>query len=65
MREQNTKKGGESINKTEIRNLLGKGLKVIVIMMIDELRRRMDKHTEILNKEIKNIRKFQTEIIQR
>lgn len=47
-----------------MRNLFGKDLKVMVIMILDELRRRMGKYSEIVNKEIKNKRKFQVEVTE-
>ena len=47
----------------EINNLLDKELKVMVIKMLTELRRRMNEHNENFNKETENIRKNQTEII--
>ena len=37
--------------------------KVMVIRMLTDLRRRIDEHSENLNKEAENTRKYQTEII--
>lgn len=50
------------INETEISNLLDKEFKVMVIKMFTELRRRMDEHSEIFNKEVEDIRKLQTKV---
>ena len=44
-------------NETQISNLPDKELKVMVIKMLTELRRRIDKYGEKFNKETENIRK--------
>ena len=36
----------------------------MVIKMLTELGRRMDKHSEKSNKDIENIRKYQTEVLE-
>lgn len=46
----------------EISNIPNKELKVMVIKMLIELRRRMDKHDENFNKEIENMRKYQSQL---
>ena len=53
----------KELKEVEICNLTGKKLKVIVTKVLTELRRRMDEHSENFNKEIKNIRKYQTRVI--
>ena len=53
----------KELKEVEISNLTGKKLKVIVTKVLTELRRRMDEHSENFNKEIKNIRKYQTRVI--
>lgn len=42
----------------ELSNSLNKEFKAIVIKMLIELRRRLDKHSKNLNKEVDNIRKY-------
>ena len=44
----------KELNEVEISNLLEKDFKVMIINMLNELERRMDKHNENLNK----IRKY-------
>ena len=44
-------------NKTEISNMPDKKFKVIVIKTLTGLEERLDKFSEILNKEIENIKK--------
>ena len=44
----------------EISNLPNKVFKVMIIKMLTRLRRRIAEHCEIFNKELENIRKFQT-----
>lgn len=60
MKEQN-KTSEKNLNEPEISNLPGKEFKVLVIKMITKLRSRMNKHSEMFNKETENIRKYQTE----
>lgn len=48
----------------ELSNLPDKNFKVAVIKMLTELGRRMHKHSENFNEEIKNIRKYQTKVIE-
>ena len=50
----------EEQSKMEIRNLSDKKFKVRIIKMFSELRRRMDEHSEKINKELGNIKKNQT-----
>ena len=57
------KTSGKNLSEWEISNLPDKEFKVIGIKMLTELRRRMDEHSENFNKEIENIRKYQTEVI--
>lgn len=45
-------------------NPLNKDFKLMVIKIINKLERRMGEHSEIFNKEIENIRKFQIEFIE-
>ena len=52
----------EEQSKMEIRNLSDKKFKVRIIKMFSELRRRMDEHSEKINKELGNIKKNQTEM---
>jgi len=47
-----------------ISNLPDKEFKVMVIKMLTKIRRRMDEHSENVNKEIENIRKYQTEVTE-
>ena len=61
IQEQN-KTPEKELNKMKINNLLDKEFKAMVIKMLTELRRRMDEHSENFNKEIENIRKYQTEV---
>ena len=46
----------------EISNLPNKQLKVMILKMLNELRRRMDKHSEKFNQELENIKRNQTEL---
>ena len=46
----------------EISNLSDKKFKVMILKMFNELRRRMDEHSEKINKELGNIKKNQTEM---
>ena len=48
---EHDKTSEKGINKTEISNLPDEELKVIVIKVLTELRRRMDEHSENCNKE--------------
>ena len=48
----------------DVSNIPDKEFKVIVIKMITELGRRMDRHSENFNKEMENIRKYQIEITE-
>ena len=47
----------EEISQVETCNLPNKQLKVMIIKMLNDLRRRMDKHSEKIKKELENIRK--------
>ena len=49
--------------KISEKELPDKEFKVIVIKMLTELGRRMDEPSQNFNKEIENIRKYQTEVI--
>ena len=64
MKEQD-KTPEEELTKVEVNNLPPKEFKVMIIKMLKELRRRMDKHSKKLkvsNKELDNIKKNQTEL---
>ena len=63
MKEQDTT-SGKNLNETEISNLPDKEFKVMVIKMLTKLRRRMNEHSENVNKETENIRKYQTEVTE-
>lgn len=43
----------------QMNNLLDKDLKAVVLKMLTELRKRMDKHSENSNKELENIKNNQ------
>ena len=47
----------KELNEMEVSNMPDKVFKTMIIKMHTGLRRTMDKHSEILNKEIENIRK--------
>ena len=47
----------KELNEVEISNLPDKEFKVTIIKMFTELRRRMDEHSENVNKEIKKHKK--------
>jgi len=53
----------KDINEMEISSPLCKVFKAMVIKMLTKLNRRMKEHSEILNKEIENI-KFPTEVTE-
>ena len=46
-------------NKMETSHLPDKEVELMVIKMLNELRRRLDAHRDNLNKEMQNIRKYQ------
>ena len=46
----------------EIRNLLNKEFKVVIIKLLNELGRRMDEYNETFNKELENTKKNQKEL---
>ena len=46
----------EKLSKMKISNRLDKELKVMIIKMLTEHRRRMDEHSENFNKELENIK---------
>ena len=48
----------KGLNKIVISNLPDKEFKIMVAVMLTELRRRMDEQSENFNKEIENIRKY-------
>lgn len=48
----------------EMSNVPNKELKFMVIKMLTELGRRMDEHNGNFNKEMENIRKYQTEVAE-
>ena len=52
----------KELNKVEISNLPNKEFKVMIIKMLNKLRRRMDEHSENFTKELQNIKKNQTEL---
>ena len=49
-------------NETKINNLLDKKLKALVVWIVTELGKRIDAHSEDLNKELEIIRKNQSEL---
>ena len=62
MKEQG-KTSENELNKVKINNLPDKEFKVMIIKMLNELgRRRMDEHSEDFNKEVENIKKNQAEL---
>ena len=64
MKEQDKISEGE-LSEMETSNLPSKEFKVMIIKMLKELGRRMDKQSEkldVLNKELENIKKNQTEM---
>ena len=50
--------------KVKTNNIPNKGFKVMIIKMLNELRRRMNDHSEKFNKELENIKKNQTELMR-
>ena len=48
----------------QVSNLPHKGLKTKIIKMLTKLRKGMDEHSEIFDKEIEGIRKYQTEVTE-
>ena len=52
----------KELSEVEISNLPNKEFKVMIIKMLNKLRRRMDEHSENFNKDLENIRKNQTEL---
>ena len=59
MKEQD-KTPEDGFSEVEVNNLPDKEFKVMIIKMLNELRRRMDEHSEKFNKELENIKKNQT-----
>ena len=59
MKEQD--KTPEELSEVVKSNLPDKEFKVMIIKMLNELRRRMDEHSEKFNKQLENINKNQTE----
>ena len=55
----------KELNKTEISNLSEKEFKIMIIQMITELERKgeTDDHSENFNKELENIKKKQSELM--
>lgn len=53
---------GRDLNDMKISNLPDKEFKAVVIKMLNKLRKRMDENSENFNKEVKDIRKYQTEV---
>lgn len=53
---------GRDLNDKKISNLPDKEFKAVVIKMLNKLRKRMDENSENFNKEVKDIRKYQTEV---
>lgn len=53
-------KTAEELNEVEINNLPNRELKVMIIKMVNELRRRIHEHSEKFNKEFETIKKNQT-----
>ena len=49
----------------EISNLHNKDFKVMIIKVLNTLKRRMDEHSEKFNKELKNIKRNETELKNR
>ena len=52
------------LNETDISDLPAKEVKISVIKMLTELRRRMDEESKNFNEEIENIRKYQIEVTE-
>ena len=52
----------KELNKTEINNLPDKEYKLIIIRMLTDLGRRIDKYSENFNKELENIKKNELEL---
>ena len=52
----------EELSEVEISNLFNKELKLMIIKMLKELRRRMDKHSEKFSPRLENIKNNQTEV---
>ena len=50
----------EELSEVEIGKLPDKEFKVMIIKMIKELGRRMDEHSEKINKELEDVKKNQT-----
>ena len=50
----------KELSKMEINNLPDKEFKLMIIKMLNELGRRIDKHSEKFNRELENIKKNQT-----
>ena len=60
---ERTRKTPEKITKkTQINNLPDKEFKALVIRMLTELGKRIDKHSENFNQELENIKKNQSEL---
>ena len=49
-------------NEREVNNLSDEEFKTLVIRMLTEFRRRIEKHSENFNKELENIKKNQSEL---
>ena len=63
MKEQD-KTSEKAFNKMKINDLPDKEFKIMVIKMFTKFGRRMDKHSENFNKEIKHMRKYQVEVTE-
>ena len=53
-----------NLSKMDISNLPDKDFRISVIKMLIELGRRIDEHSENFNKEMVNIRNYQTEVTE-
>ena len=53
----------KDLNRMKTNNLPNKELKVIAIKMLTKLKRRIGKHSENVNKDVENIRKYQSKAI--
>ena len=59
-----TKTSEKDLYETQIRNLPDKEFKVMVIKMVTKLGRRKDEHSENINKEKENKRRYQKKVTE-
>lgn len=65
LKEQDNHPLQKNLNESEISNLHDKVFKIIVIKIFSELGRKMNEHSENINKGIGNIGKYQTEVTEK